>query len=113
MNPLRSLLVWLLLVVLPCQGLAVAAMLPGSSPMAAPAGPSCERHPLRHRHDHAHARCAACAACCAGFAPAPAPVRAPLAGGPAHVAIPFRAGYMTSTDPALPDRPPRFSFAFA
>jgi hypothetical protein len=33
----------------------------------------------------------------------------PLAlGPPDFIAIPFRAGHITSVDPVLPERPPRF-----
>ncbi len=47
-----------------------------------------------------------CASCCVGAALASG-LPAPLAlAPPQFVSIPFRAGYLPSVDPVLPDRPP-------
>lgn len=131
---LRTLFVWLLLLALPVQGMAAARMLPcvdgADAQVAAP-------HAHQHAHAHAHAAMlramghadaastsacdhagkqarghgGACAACCIGVAPAPTPHLALAFGPPDFIAIPFRAGHITSVDPALPERPPRFPFA--
>lgn len=136
---LRSLLVWLLLLALPFQGLASAGVL-----ACAPADPAPAHHapamvmdgqPHDHaamletmaaqassadsghcadstpRGDHHAGKPGACAACCIGAAMAPAVLPAlPLA--PADfISIPFRAGHVPSVDPALPERPPRTALA--
>lgn len=117
---LRTLFVWLLLLALPFQGVAAARMLPA----VAGAGMSMSMHaghaatkaadcPMHHatpadRHDGHHA--GTCGCCCIGSAPAPALPQL-AAAPPDFIAIPFRAGHVTSADPALPDRPPRFARA--
>lgn len=135
---LRSLLRFLLrsLIASPLFWLAALA-LPAGAPAAAPchhmpaqaamvhasahtgAQPrSCAMHGHGHDHGkaghhadgHDHGRCTSCPACCAGAAPPPEQP-APLDPGPSFVAIPFRAGHVPSVDPALPERPPRPSFA--
>jgi hypothetical protein len=126
-------LLWLALLALPFGSAAAAAMPPchhaqaqaGAAPLAdkvdkagvaamhAHAEPAhaCTEHGCGHGAGHEHGHCASCGACCAGMALAPAPFCAPPAAGPAFVAIPFRAGHLPSVDPALPERPPRSSFA--
>ena len=64
-------------------------------------------HGMAHHTPHDHAKCGACPACCAGLALAPMPILPSHAAGPTHIAIPFRAGHVTSADLALPERPPR------
>jgi hypothetical protein len=129
---LRSLVVWLLLLALPYQGLAAARMLPCAQPLHpavaaahAPAGAgahgaasACPMHAAPAAHaahldagrDHGHGG-GACAACCIGVAPAPTPILPLALGPPDFIAIPFNAGPMTSVDPTLPERPPRSAFA--
>jgi hypothetical protein len=117
---LRSLFVWLLLLALPVQGVAVAArMLPH---VAAPAAHATTA--AHHCHDTAPAADAAkaadahhpdkhhgaCADCCIAAAPVPATV-VPPACAPPSVAIPFRAGHVASVDLSLPERPPRLFVA--
>lgn len=114
-------LLWLTLLALPAG--AQAAAMPPCHHAQAQAGAA---HPARlggmgieacalhdhgagHGHDHRH--CVNCPACSAGMALAPAPATAPPAGGPAFIAIPFRAGHLPSVDPALPERPPRHRLA--
>ena len=126
----RLLLVWLLLLALPFQGLATAGMLP-----CAPALPS---HAMAHDkadmatpkdHSAADGHCAAeagpgkvhgghhdgksgaCGDCCIGAAMAPALLPALVLAPPRFISIPFRAGHVPSVDPALPERPPRTALA--
>ena len=108
---LRSLFVWLLLLALPVQGVAVAArMLPSAAATTAaqhchdmaPATDGAKAADAHHPDKH-HG---ACADCCIAAAPVPATV-VPPACAPPSVAIPFRAGHVASVDPALPERPPR------
>lgn len=131
----RSLLVWLMLLALPFQGIASAAMLScahGTMRAAAPAAASAMQHDMpaadghcdaeadrtasaaSHHdgaaHDH-DGRCSACADCCIGalLAPAPAlPATPPDAPAIAHHAA---AGRLAAVDLALPERPPRFALA--
>lgn len=132
----RYLIVWLMLLALPFQGIASAAMLTcahGSMRQAAPdAGAMaatqhdatmneghCDEQvvsvsaPAGHHgdaHDH-DGRCSACADCCIGAALAPAPalgVAAPDAPAIFHHAA---AGHLAAVDLALPERPPRSPLA--
>jgi hypothetical protein len=125
---LRSLLVCFLLLALPFQAFASASMRPlvagSGSALATPAHasmaaqlPPCHQgaamtssmndkghdgHPSRH----AKGKCGTCAACCVGAAMASG-VSAALTPAPSRfVSIPFRAGYLPSVDPVLPERPP-------
>jgi hypothetical protein len=117
---LRSLLVVFLLIALPFQAYAAASM----RPLVAPAGlPPCHQQ-MGHgqmrmaamktsgdkdtgQHDqHDQRKAGTCAACCVGAAMASSlPVPLALAP-PRFVSIPFRAGYLPSVDPVLPERPP-------
>ena len=136
MKPIvRYLLVWLMLLALPFQGIASAAMLScvqGAMQHPAPAaamtamqhdaamgeGHCHEQEPVlsapasHHGDAHGHdGRCSACADCCIGaaLAPAPAPaVAAPDARAIFHHAA---AGHLAAVDLALPERPPRFPLA--
>jgi hypothetical protein len=120
---LRLLLVCFLLLALPFQAFAAASMRPLAAPAApAPAHasmaaelPPCHQqirnHDSHDRHDghagqHAKAKCGTCAACCVGAAMASALSPAPALAPPRFVSIPFRAGYLPSVDPVLPERPP-------
>jgi len=132
---LRSLLVWLLLLALPFQGLAsagvractpadpapahhAAAMVMDGQPhdhaaMTAPASSADSGHCAdgAHSGNHHGGKPGSCSACCIGAAMAPATLPSlPLA--PVHfISIPFRAGHVPSVDPALPERPPRTALA--
>ena len=133
----RSLLVWLILLALPFQGIASAAMLSCAHGMMQAAAPvaaampamqhgasaadghchseadqtaSAASHHDGEAHDH-DGRCSACADCCIGalLAPAPAlPATPPDAPAIAHQAA---AGRLAAVDLALPERPPRFALA--
>lgn len=140
MKPIiRYLLVWLMLLALPFQGIASAAMLScaqGAMQHPAPAAVMTamqhdaamgEGHchgqeqgqqrvlsaPAGHHGDaHGHdGRCSACADCCIGavLAPAPAPGVAALEA-PA-IFHHAAAGHLAAVDLALPERPPRFPLA--
>jgi hypothetical protein len=131
----QSLLVWLLLLALPFQGLASAGALPcgTNTPAAHPPAMAMGMDGTPHDHaamlkamaaqaeeghcadsqpgEHHGSKAGSCTACCIGAAMAPAtlPVLAPT---PSHfISIPFRAGHVPSVDPALPERPPRTALA--
>jgi hypothetical protein len=136
-NLVRSLLVWLMLLALPFQGIASAAMLTcahatmrSATPLAAampamqhdasaaeghchsdeaPTASTASHHD-GDAHDH-DGRCSACADCCVGALLAPAP--ALLAAPPDAPAVihPAAAGRLAAVDLALPERPPRFPLA--
>jgi hypothetical protein len=116
---IRSLILWLALLVLPFQGFAAAAMLPCAPAQAAPASAHAPMAGMTH-HDHAahhaagaaklshqHAKCGNCAACCVGAALVPAAFADVAPHGATALAIPFAAGHMPSVDPDHPERPPR------
>jgi hypothetical protein len=115
---LRSLFVWLLLLALPLQGLAAARMLPSVSAPAVTAAaqaaaPARRCHDLPAAHaakaaggDHQDKHRAACPGCCIAVALVSTPL-VPPAFAPPSVAIPFRAAWVASVDPTLPERPPR------
>jgi hypothetical protein len=115
---LRSLFVWLLLLALPVQGLAAARMLPSvSAPavtaaaQATPAAQHCHDLPAAHAAgtsagDHQDKHRGACPGCCIAVALVSTPL-VPPAVAPPSVAIPFRAAWVASVDPTLPERPPR------
>jgi len=116
---LRLLLVCFLLLTLPFQAFATASMrplaaTPAHASMAAELPPCHQqiRHPDRHdRHDghagqHAKGKCGSCAACCVGAAMACGVSAAPAPAPPRFVSFPFRAGYLPSVAPVLPERPP-------
>jgi hypothetical protein len=112
---LRTLLVCFLLLALPFQAFAAASM----QPLAAPAQlPPChqqmaEGHMTKtttaddnHAGQHDKRKSGTCGVCCVGAALA-AGLPTPLAlAPPQFVSIPFRAGYLPSVDPVLPERPP-------
>jgi hypothetical protein len=108
----RSLIVWLLLLALPFQGLAAARMLPTvRAPAVAQATPV-----VQHCHDTAvakvqdgdqqHKHRSVCGDCCYVVALVPVPL-VPPASAPPSLAIPFRPGHLPSADPGLLERPPR------
>jgi len=127
---LRTLTLWLVLLAVPFQGFASAAMLGcATGHMApAPAAPTAagmdhaqhgmhggehhamgapdagDGHSMQH---HGNAKCGACSACSIGAAIAPAPVPAVPVHAPPRLAAPFSAGLLPSVDLALPERPPR------
>jgi hypothetical protein len=133
---LRSLLVCCLLLALPFQAFASASMRPlaaGSGSASAASAhlhaPTAAQLPPCHRqtamsasmdtraqgtHDshgchaghQARSKCGSCAACCAGAAMASGAGTTLAPAPPRFVSIPFRAGYLPSVDPVLPDRPP-------
>lgn len=129
----RTVLVWLMLLAIPFQGIASAAMLTcahNASQMRQHAAPVAhadaspghchESEPQRavhashdqssDKHDH-ESRCSTCAACCMGAAMAPAPTVTPAPqSSPARLyAAP--TGRLAAVDLALPERPPRFPLA--
>lgn len=109
---MRSLIVWLLLLALPFQGLAAARMLPAASAPtvthAAPVVKTCHEMsaPKANDGDHQDKHRSACADCCVVVALVPVPL-VPPAFAPPSIAIPFDAGHLASADPSLPERPPR------
>jgi hypothetical protein len=117
---MRALIVWLLLLALPFQGLAAARMLPSvtapavtrSVMHAAPVAKSCHEMaaPAADHGDHQHKHRSVCADCCIVVALVPTPL-VPPAFAPPSIAIPFDAGHLASADPTLPDRPPRHPVA--
>ena len=112
---MRALIVWLLLLALPFQGLAAARMLPSvSAPApqsvmhATPVAKSCHEMsaPRADGGDHQHKHRSVCGDCCIVVALVPVPL-VPPAFAPPSIAIPFDAGHLASADPSLPERPPR------
>jgi hypothetical protein len=109
---MRSLIVWLLLLALPFQGLAAARMLPSVSAPAVTHAVSVVKscHDMAaakvNDTDHQHKHRSVCGDCCIVVAPVPVPLVAP-AFPPPSIAIPFRAGHLASVDPPLLERPPR------
>ena len=127
-----------MLLALPFQGLASAAMLscahgsqqmPMQMPMQTPAD-SQQMAPDGHCHDdmapaaapahhadhdqasHDHdGRCSACAACCIGAAMAPAPLVAAAPPSSPQLVVPAASARLLTVDLDLPERPPRPSFA--
>jgi len=117
----RSLLVWLMLLALPFQGMASAAMLScahGSTPAAVAgaeghcheqaAQPAADPHADVHDHD---GRCSACADCCIGAALAPAPAVMAAPSAPPAMFASFALHHPAAVDLDLPERPPRFPLA--
>jgi len=137
----RFLVVWLLVLALPFQGIASASMLlcaPAlpSAPVTAHASmqamdgkPHDHAAMLRamaaagqqhagdqhggHDHDgHDHGgKSRTCADCCVGAALAPAMLPVLALAPPQFISIPFRAGHLPSVDPTLLERPPRTTLA--
>ena len=130
---LRTLMLWLVLLAVPFQGFASAAML-GCATGHMPAPVSVEsghahhgmhgmhrmhdagRHPSQlhtpHQADHhGNAKCGACSACSIGAAIAPAAILALPVHAPPRLAAPFAVGPLPSVDLDLPERPPRFFLA--
>ncbi len=135
---LRTLTLWLVLLAVPFQGFASAAMLGCGvgnmgHTMPAPSAPADAgaEHAHHGMHGGAHhamsapdagdsqhspqhhgnAKCGACSACSIGAAIVPAPVLALPVHAPPRLAAPFSAGLLPSVDLALPERPPRFVLA--
>jgi hypothetical protein len=116
---LRPLLVLILLLALPFQGIAASGMLacaPVTTPPAMTA--ACHEHAAAladgGRHEDArqdrHGK-GSCSSCCVGAAMAPAVLLQLSLARPEFIAIPFRAGHVPRVDPAVPERPPRSFFA--
>jgi hypothetical protein len=124
----RFLLVWLLLLALPFQGIAAASMQARAPSVAMPVQADAQAamaasmhadggHCAAMRQDggqpagHHGGKAGSCADCCAGAAMAPAVLPALVLAPPHFISIPFRAGHVPSVDPALPERPPRTALA--
>lgn len=128
---LRTLTLWLVLLAIPFQGFASAAM-PGCANRHMPPAPSvpadaqhahhgmhgAEQHatadPGAGQHTmghHGNAKCGACSACSIGAAIAPAPPIAVPVHAPPRLTVPFASASLPSVDLALPERPPRFVLA--
>ena len=129
----RTLLVWLLLLALPFQGLASAGMLlcaPAAQPPALTMAMDMDAHRVPQDHaamlkamasqantshcatdaqsgDHHGTKSGSCAACCIGAAMAPAALPVLVLAPSRFISIPFHAGHVPSVEPALPERPPR------
>lgn len=117
---LRSLIIWLMLLAVPFQGVALASMLPCAAPVAAMAAQA-----MPDGHDHAamlaaaaqeegagdsvadDAHCGAAGACCAGALLAPVVPDCLSMQAAASQAIPFYSGYPAAVDLAGPERPPQ------
>lgn len=114
---LRTLIVWLVLLAVPFQGLATAAMLPCAGCEHAPAMDHHTQATPHHAaagqakmHGHAtdhHAKCSNCADSCVGAAIAPSGLAPVVAHAPAATSIPFDARHVASVDLDHPERPPR------
>jgi hypothetical protein len=124
----RSLLVCFLLLALPFQAFASASMWPPAKGPATPAQaataaelPPCHQGAQAmaaamgakdhdghdgHAGRHAKGKCGTCAACCVGAAMTSGSSAALALAPSRFVSIPFRAGYLPSVDPVLPERPP-------
>jgi hypothetical protein len=121
----RTLIVWLVLLAVPFQGLATAAMLPcagcdhsqahghhaGKMPQAAAHHAMQDKAAMHGSALDHHAKCSNCADSCVGAVIAPASVAAVVAHAPAAFSIPFDAGHVPSVYPDHPERPPRFARA--
>jgi hypothetical protein len=123
---LRSLIVWLLLLAVPYQGMAAAAMLacapapaklaqqaekaqhPPCHEAAAPDADTDQKPPAPHGKP---GKCASCAACPIGTAVLPARLLALAAHAPATATAPAAAGYLPSVHLDQPERPPRHRLA--
>jgi hypothetical protein len=122
---MRTLIVWLLLLALPFQGLAAARMLPSagapaaqSETHAAPVATPCHdmaaagavdddhRHGQHKQDKEQKQHRSVCGDCCIVVALVPVPLVPPVCAPPSF-AIPFRAGHLASADPSLLERPPR------
>ena len=129
----RSLLVWLMLLTLPFQGIASAAMLTcahgpmqqATVAMTAPAPDAASveghchepaidagnQHASPHDQHDSDGRCSACADCCIGAALAPAPALIAAPSSAPAVLVALVARHLAKVDLALPERPPRFPLA--
>lgn len=122
---LRTLILWLVLLAVPFQGLATAAMLPcaGCDHAAAGGHQATDTQQAEPHHgaaepatmhggvgDH-HGKCSNCADSCVGAAIAPSGLPALVAHAPAALSIPFDAGPLSSVDLDHPERPPRGALA--
>jgi hypothetical protein len=124
-------MLWLVLLAVPFQGFAAAAMLPcaPASGQSHHAAMTHAGHDMRAMHDHAmmqdhhgvaqhshdstkthghdaDGKCASCAACCIGAAMAPALLDGFAATPPPSHSIPFRAVHVPSIHPQVLERPP-------
>ena len=131
----RFLIVWLLVLALPFQGLASASMLlcaptlpsapaPAHAAMQAMDGKphdhaamlkamaAGQHHDGDHRGGHDHGgKSRTCGDCCVGAALAPAMLPVLALAPPQFISIPFRPGHVPSVDPTLLERPPRSTLA--
>ena len=129
MTLLRTFIVWLLLLALPYQGYASAAMMlcapvaPTTAHLHMPAGAhdhaammaamqDHKREASTDKSGHAHGgvKCGG-AACCAAGAPFMAPALAVPVLPEASSAIPFYSEVLRAVDLAHPERPPQGDFA--
>jgi len=138
---MRTVILWLVLLAVPFQGFASAAVLGcitghgGQMPPApATSMPAHAQHDIHAMHDmhggehhampaldagddhhamqhHGNAKCGACSACSLGASMAPAAIPALPVHAPPRVAALFAAGALPSVDLDLPERPPRFVLA--
>lgn len=121
---LRTLLVWLVLLAVPFQGFAAAAMTCAHGMGAVTAGQEakapCHGHAAQAAHDTAqnamqdddsghaqHKKCGNCAACSVGTAMAPATQAAAPDCCPCSCCPGARQVQIGAADPDLPERPPR------
>lgn len=124
---LRSLIVWLLLLAVPYQGMAAAAML-ACAPSPAKAEHQVHQAELPPCHEAAppaadaetdqkpvpHAKAGTCASCSAcGISTAAIPARLPALAvhAPATVSSPASFGHLPSVHLDQPERPPRHRLA--
>jgi hypothetical protein len=129
----RSLLLWLMLLAIPFQGVASASMLlcgpaTAAAPSQAPSGPPAMAAGHDHAamlaaaaqashdggqdergmHDsHGPSKCGSTGACCVGAALAPALPVLPQLPAASSQFISFHSGRLPAVDLALPERPPR------
>lgn len=111
----RTLLVWFVLLALPFQGYAAAAMAcaHGFNPVAQPAQASPPCHGAAHDEDAqpVHEKCGNCAACSVGAAIAPALPDTAAPACPRGPCPSTPVAPLAAFNPDLPDRPPRPSLA--
>jgi hypothetical protein len=117
---LRSLIVWLLMLALPYQGVAAAAMAACAPAQALPTAVAAQHPPChevaamapsgdqQEKQAHAgNARCAHCAACVVGAAVLPAGLPPLAVHAPPVASHPAADSGLPSVHLAQPERPPR------
>ncbi|HWW71359.1 MAG TPA: hypothetical protein VN089_15565 [Duganella sp.] len=128
MTLLRTFIVWLLLLALPYQGYASAAMMlcapvaPAATHMVMPAGAHDHAAMMAMQdqkpqasadkagHAHGGIKCGGAAACCVASAPFMAQALAVPMLPVASAAIPFYSEVLRAVDLAHPERPPQGNF---